>query len=227
MVKVCKNCGRRFEKSYKEDFCECGGFLEPLEEKLPEPYKLEEIFGDIENSKTKTEKSNTPSDTPEELIENLINVFGMENLGELEEIVNKTESTQIENAQTAQSNQENLDIDKEELSKSYESITLRIFKKKNLIIEESFSLDEIIVGRSLFGVDVNLRKFDDEKIISRKHVKIVRENGKYYIVRLSKKMPMYLGDKLIKYNERKELKNGDRVILNRSFGIEIVIPEIN
>uniref|UniRef100_A0A832IEC5 FHA domain-containing protein n=1 Tax=Pseudothermotoga hypogea TaxID=57487 RepID=A0A832IEC5_9THEM len=105
-----------------------------------------------------------------------------------------------------------------------ERIRLKVYKEGQIVLEGVFSYDEILIGRSRTGVDVdiNLRDLDEERETSRKHLKIVKnEDGTYSIVRLSWKAPVYLNKEPVKLGESRELYDQDRIVLGRSIGLKV------
>ncbi|MEJ5258326.1 MAG: FHA domain-containing protein [Fervidobacterium sp.] len=102
-----------------------------------------------------------------------------------------------------------------------DSIDISIYKNKKVLIERTFSLDEIIIGRGLekFETDISLKDFDQEKTTSRKHVKIVKYEGKYYLVNVSDKSPVRVNGKVIPKDLPIPLYDGDRIILGNKIGV--------
>ncbi|ODN30768.1 FHA domain-containing protein [Fervidobacterium thailandense] len=100
-------------------------------------------------------------------------------------------------------------------------IKLTIYNRGSKVSEKNFWFDEILIGRSKTGVevDVNLRDLDDERITSRKHAKIFKDEGKYFIQRLSQKAIVWVHGKFLEPGEIAQLYEGDRIILSNSIGL--------
>lgn len=102
-------------------------------------------------------------------------------------------------------------------------IWLTLYRRKNVVARHELWYDEILIGRSRTGadVDINLRDVDDEKLTSRRHAKIYRENGAYYIQRLSQKAPVWVRGKFLELGESVQLYDGDKVILSNCIGFVV------
>lgn len=128
---------------------------------------------------------------------------------------------------TEESNSHNEEEEEVALQKepTYEPITdkivIEVYRNKRKVLHKELAYDEITIGRSKTGIDadINLRDFDDEKLTSRKHAKIFKENGTYYIVRISEKAPIYLNTEILPPNEPRMLKDGDKIVLSSRIGI--------
>lgn len=105
-----------------------------------------------------------------------------------------------------------------------EKIRIQVYHLKNKIFDKVFYYDEIIIGRSKTNadVDINLRDFDEKHQISRKHLKILKDNNKYYLSLLSDKATVKLNDIEVKQDQQQELHNNDRIILSKEIGIRVL-----
>lgn len=100
-------------------------------------------------------------------------------------------------------------------------IKLTVYRSGLKVSEKDFWFDEILIGRSKSGVevDVNLRDLDNERITSRKHAKIFKDDGKYFIQRLSEKAVVWVHGKFLETGEVAQLYEGDRIILSNTIGL--------
>ncbi|MGC9770997.1 FHA domain-containing protein [Fervidobacterium islandicum] len=101
------------------------------------------------------------------------------------------------------------------------TIRIRVYKNKKLLYDSIFSCDEIKIGRSATGadVDVNLREYDTERYVSRHHVSIFKYEGKYYLVNKSQKSPVYVNNVRLERDAPVLLNNCDKIILGKKIGI--------
>uniref|UniRef100_A0A7C4RWG0 FHA domain-containing protein n=1 Tax=Fervidobacterium thailandense TaxID=1008305 RepID=A0A7C4RWG0_9BACT len=100
-------------------------------------------------------------------------------------------------------------------------IKLTIYRSGLKVSEKDFWFDEILIGRSKSGVevDVNLRDLDNERITSRKHAKIFKDDGKYFIQRVSQNAVVWVHGKFLEPGEVAQLYEGDRIILSNTIGL--------
>lgn len=125
-----------------------------------------------------------------------------------------------EDEKASEGNTENVQFTYEPID---EKVRIEVYKLKKKIIDKEFSFDEIVVGRSAIDreVDINLRDFDTEKLVSRKHLKIFKLKERYYASRITKKTPVYLNSKCMMPNEVYELHDADKIIITREIGLII------
>lgn len=144
-----------------------------------------------------------------------------------------------ENVDEEKDNLEEL-INKDEVSEEsdiYDGIqgdNLIIYKDNEIFKVYELKYDETFIGRnsSEFTPDIDLQEIDNENVISRKHILVYREEGKYYMRNLSKKCSVHLK----KYNEEvpKEvpfnlsviIEDGDFIVLSGKFILEAFLEEV-
>ncbi|MEI6290202.1 MAG: FHA domain-containing protein [Chloroflexota bacterium] len=79
-----------------------------------------------------------------------------------------------------------------------------------------------IIGRPTNDPDhnimlaVNLQQHPKGNMVSRKHARITFNQGSYFIEPLAENNPVFVNGKQISLNTRKEIKNGDRIIIGKS-----------
>lgn len=94
---------------------------------------------------------------------------------------------------------------------------LVIYLDGKIYKEVPLEYDETYIGRkSLWGnPDVDLSEIDPNNYVSRKHLMIYRENGKYFARNLSTKNSVHIERAALKQDESKELKDENLIILSR------------
>ncbi|WGS65188.1 FHA domain-containing protein [Marinitoga aeolica] len=100
-------------------------------------------------------------------------------------------------------------------------IIIKVYSSKKELIEKNFLYDEILIGRKNPETDIDLEDFDLEKEISKRHIKIIRENNEYYLLRLTKKTPIYLNQNIVKIGEKIKLNDADKIIISKKIGIQV------
>ncbi|WGS65184.1 PIN domain-containing protein [Marinitoga aeolica] len=113
---------------------------------------------------------------------------------------------------------ENLfDIEEENEDK----LKLEFYLKNKIVLTKELKYDEAIIGRSVES-DIDISEFDSKKSFSRKILRILRLEGKYYIEDISNNEVIF-NKKIMTKDKRYELNNGDKIIINRMLGIKIII----
>jgi pSer/pThr/pTyr-binding forkhead associated (FHA) protein len=79
-----------------------------------------------------------------------------------------------------------------------------------------------IIGRPTTEEDhnqmlaINVQLLPNGMTVSRKHAQITFSDGRFYIETLAENNPVYLNDKEVPINARRELKNGDKLLIGRN-----------
>lgn len=218
-MKVCQLCGKEYPDT-DEEFCECGGPLVYVYvgkngdiEKIDESESIE----DVKNSNAKM----LHTDSSEPIIIDISAIFGEDEDGiglQGETVAGPYfEDTPFTDEGTAQ-NQSSTSVENSDFS---DGLTIQVYKDGKMMDKRLFMYDEINIGRQQIGLDIDLEQIDSEKHISRNHVKLVRENNEYYLIRTSKKTPTYLNGKAVNPDEKVKLLHGDKIVLSEHIGIKI------
>lgn len=213
-MKKCLNCQKEYPDDYSEEFCDCGGHIVEMKVKKIEN-EIAEFQQAISSIEGKTEV------VEDEMLELKIKNEELELVEEEMPKLNIEENKKHEESELKENETLEENTVEMELNKTDGSITLQVYNKKQEIMENTYIYDEITIGRGIPGLDIDLKNYDPEKNISRKHLKILRENNKYYVVRISKKTPIYLNRKIILPDEKKEIKKEDKLVLSKDIGIII------
>lgn len=195
LIKKCIGCECEFDESeisYRIDYCErCGSKLEIKEEEEVSPTTSGE-YSDIWTTITTEPVSHIPTTSivNEKVLGDILTI---DSLGYIH-IIEESYNNEI----------------------NYADQSLQIFINDKLINSEPIIYDETTIGRNSisFNPDIDLGKIDPEKMVSRKHAMIYRENGKYYLRNLSSKNTLHLNEDPIAQEESKELNNGDLIIFS-------------
>ncbi|MBM7560022.1 FHA domain-containing protein [Marinitoga litoralis] len=199
-MKICLNCLKEYDDDFQDEFCECGGFIKEQTGKKIEK-EMDEFLSVL--NVIHTDNDFESIDTSE-----LINEENNENDSfnvSINESINSSDDVDLENS---------------------EGILLKVYSSKKELIEKRFLYDEILIGRKNPETDIDLENFDLEKEISKRHVKILRENNEYYLLRLTKKTPIYLNQNIVKVGEKVKLNDSDKIIISKKIGIQVSFNQL-
>ncbi|MBM7560018.1 PIN domain-containing protein [Marinitoga litoralis] len=104
--------------------------------------------------------------------------------------------------------------------KEENNLKIEVYLKNKIVLSKELKYDEIIIGRSVES-DVDISEFDSEKSFSRKILRILRVEGKYYVEDISNN-EVILNKKVMEKDKRYEIRNGDKMIINRKIGIKFI-----
>lgn len=135
-----------------------------------------------------------------------------------EEIVCKNCMADISDVEPVKEEQENRNI-KEDSSEEESDKTI-VIKESIVLLGDGFSIivkDGDIVGRQGAGAE-QLRKF---KTVSRKHIKVYKQDDRWFIEDLDSTNGTYLNGELITPHEKYEIKNGDIINLSSQVALKV------
>lgn len=79
-----------------------------------------------------------------------------------------------------------------------------------------------VIGRPTNEADhnltlsINVQSLPDGMTISRRHAQVTLSEGRYFIEALAENNPVFVNGKEVPFNARRELKNGDKLVLGRN-----------
>lgn len=98
-----------------------------------------------------------------------------------------------------------------------------IYKGREIEAVVNLEYDETIIGRKSINSipDIDMTEFDDDRNISRQHAMIYKEDGNFYLRKLSHSNALHVNTEPV-IEDDVELQDGDMIVLSRKYGLQFV-----
>ncbi|GMK41945.1 hypothetical protein PCCS19_50040 [Paenibacillus sp. CCS19] len=103
----------------------------------------------------------------------------------------------------------------------YEGDRLEIYFEGKIYKTVPLQYDEVLIGRKSNGEDpeVDYTDIDPERITSRRHALIIRQQGRYIVRNISTKNTVQVNKQLLLERQEAPLEHNDRIILSGKYGL--------
>ena len=98
-----------------------------------------------------------------------------------------------------------------------------IYKGREIAAVVNLEYDETIIGRQSINSipDIDMTSIDEDRNVSRQHAMIYKEDGNFYLRKLSASNALHVNTEPV-IDEDVKLNDGDMIVLSRKYGLQFI-----
>lgn len=98
-----------------------------------------------------------------------------------------------------------------------------IYKGREIVAVVNLEYDETIIGRQSINSipDIDMTSIDEDRNVSRQHAMIYKEDGNFYLRKLSASNALHVNTEPV-IDEDVKLNDGDMIVLSRKYGLQFI-----
>ena len=98
-----------------------------------------------------------------------------------------------------------------------------IYKGREIAAVVNLEYDETIIGRQSINStpDIDMTSIDEDRNVSRQHAMIYKEDGNFYLRKLSASNALHVNTEPV-IDEDVKLNDGDMIVLSRKYGLHFI-----